>query len=151
MRNVDMMRIPGANKMGRFAVEFEVANFADVANAREGILQPDKVRRQTISGVVDSGATQLVLPLSVVKRLGLRSTGKVKVRYADQRTALRDMVEGVYVEILDRHCDLVAIVEPRRRSALIGALVLESLDLLIDCTNRRLVPRDPRYVISEIE
>jgi predicted aspartyl protease len=145
-----MMRILGVNRVGRFSVEFNVANFADIANAREGVLQPDKVRRQTISGVVDCGATQLVLPLAVVKRLGLKSSGKVKVRYADERTTLRDMVEGVYIEILGRHSVFSAIVEPKRRSALIGAIVLEALDLLVDCTNQRLVPRDPKYVISEI-
>ena len=36
----------------------------------------DKVRRQTIAGVVDPGAAMLVLPQSVVKRLGLRLKGK---------------------------------------------------------------------------
>jgi hypothetical protein len=29
--------------------------------------------------------------------------------------------------------------------------VLEDLDLLVDCAHQRLVPRDPRFVISEIE
>jgi predicted aspartyl protease len=146
-----MLRFLGASKVGRFAIEFDVANFADIANARDGILQPDKVRRQTISGVVDCGAVLLVLPQSVVKQLGLKSSGKVNVRYADQRTAVRDMVEGVYVEILGRHSVFSALVEPKRRSALIGATVLETLDLLVDCTNQRLVPRDPRFIISEIE
>jgi predicted aspartyl protease len=146
-----MLRFLGANKVGRFAIEFDVANFADIANVRDGILQPDKVRRQTISGVVDCGAVLLVLPQSVVKQLGLKSSGKVNVRYADQRTAVRDMVEGVYVEILGRHSVFSALVEPKRRSALIGATVLETLDLLVDCTNQRLVPRDPRFIISEIE
>ncbi len=44
-----------------------------------------------------------------------------------------------------------AVVEPDRESALVGAIVLEALDLLVDCTHQRLVPRDPRYVVSEIE
>jgi hypothetical protein len=61
------------------------------------------------------------------------------------------MVEGVYVQILGRHSPFSAIVEPKRRSALIGAMVLESLDLLVDCPNQRLVPRDSRYLTSEIE
>jgi hypothetical protein len=38
-----------------------------------------------------------------------------------------------------------------RKTALIGAIVLEQLDLLVDCTHQRLVPRDPRYQIVEIE
>jgi hypothetical protein len=57
----------------------------------------------------------------------------------------------VYGEILGRHADFPAIVEPKRRSALIGAVVLETLDLLVDCTNQRLVPRNPRFMTSEIE
>jgi hypothetical protein len=44
-----------------------------------------------------------------------------------------------------------AVVEPRRRTALIGAIVLEDLDFLVNCTGQRLVPRHPRYVVSEIE
>jgi len=146
-----MIRVIGGDKVGRFAIEFDVANFADVANAREGIIQPEKVRRETISGVVDCGAVQLVLPLSVVKRLGLKSSAKVRVRYADRRTAVRDLVEGVYVEILGRHGPFTAIVEPKRDSALLGATALEVLDFLVDNANERLVPRDPRYIISEVE
>ena len=50
------MRARGANGMGRFSVEFEVANNDDLALARRGMLPPDQVRRETIQGVVDSGA-----------------------------------------------------------------------------------------------
>jgi hypothetical protein len=35
--------------------------------------------------------------------------------------------------------------------ALIGAIVLEDLDLLVDCTAKRVLPRDPRGAIYEIE
>src|SRR5262249_20134599 len=85
------------------------------------------------------------------KATGLDEQRENQLRYADQRTALRDMVEGVYVEIMGRHSTFSALVEPKRRSALIGAVVLETLDFLVDCTNERLVPRDPRFVVSEIE
>jgi hypothetical protein len=44
-----------------------------------------------------------------------------------------------------------AVVEPNRKTALIGAIVLEDLDFLVGCTGQRLIPRDPRYVVSEIE
>ena len=42
-------------------------------------------------------------------------------------------------------------VEPGRESALIGAIVLEDLDFLVDCAGQRLVPRDPKHIISEVE
>jgi len=144
-------RFKGANGVGRFTVDFEVANDADLGAVQLGLLAPDKVRRMTIRGVVDSGATRLVLPLSVVKRLGLPVTGKITVRYADRRTGKRDTVDRVHVELLGRSSTFKALVEPRRRTALIGAIVLEDLDFLVDCTNQRLVPRNPKYIISEIE
>jgi hypothetical protein len=43
-----------------------------------------------------------------------------------------------------------AIVEPKRATALIGAIVLEDLDPLVDCTNQRLVPRDLSGPLSDI-
>ncbi len=146
-----MIRDQGAKDVGRIAITFEVANHRDLIKAEEGLLEPEKVRRLTISGVVDSGATRLVLPQAVVKQLGLRPTGKVKVHYADRRTGLRNLVEGVYVEILGRHGTFTAMVEAKRTSALVGAIVLEDLDFLVDCTNLRLVPRDPDFVVSEAE
>jgi predicted aspartyl protease len=137
--------------MGRFSVEFDVANHLDIADAQRGLLEPDKVRRVTISGVVDSGATRLVLPEKVAKELGLPVKGKVKVRYANNQTATRTAVNEAHVELLGREGVFTAIVEPKRKSALIGAIVLEDLDFLVDCTRQRLVPRDPRFVVSEIE
>jgi predicted aspartyl protease len=137
--------------MGRFSVEFEVANYEDIAALRRKTIKPEQVRRITIRGVVDSGAARFVLPKSVVQQLDLPVTGKVKVRYADGRNATRTAAQGAFVELLGRHGTFSAIVEPKREEALIGAIVLEELDLLVDCTHQRLVPRDPRYVISEIE
>jgi len=128
-----------------------VANRGDVIKAREGSLAEDQIRRVTIRGVVDSGAGRLLLPKSVVQQLGLLSGSKVKVRYADGRTRTRDTAEDAQVEIQGRHGTFTAVVEPTRSEALIGAIVLEDLDFLVDCLHQRLVPRDPRFVISEID
>ncbi len=145
------MPAKGANGVGRFSVEIEVANNDDLALVRRGLLPPDQVRRETIQGVVNSGATKLVLPEAFVKRLGLPLGDKTKVRYADGRRVQRREAEGAYVKLLGRHDTFSAIVEPRRDTALIGAMVLEGLDLLVDCTAQRVVPRDPRGAIYEIE
>jgi predicted aspartyl protease len=106
----------------------------------------------TVCGVVDSGATRLVLPQAVAWELGLPvKKEKIRVRYADGRRGLRSEVEQVSVSLQGRDGVFKALVEPKRDSALIGAIVLEDLDFLVDCTNLRLVPRDPDYVTSEIE
>lgn len=137
--------------VGRFHATIELANYGDLELARRGDLASKEVRRTTVRGVVDSGASELVLPEAVAKHLGIHSEGKVKVRYADNREAVRDMVVGVHVRLQGRDGVFNAIVEPKRKTVLIGAFVLEHFDFLVDPKNERLVPRDPRYIISEIE
>jgi predicted aspartyl protease len=137
--------------MGRFAVRLQIANRGDEVLAERGLLKPELVRRLELDGVVDSGAAYLVLPQSVVKKLGLPLGPKVKVRHADRRQATRDSAEDVRLELQGRKGIFTAVVEPKRRTALIGAVVLEVLDLLVDCTHLKLVPRDPDFVVSEIE
>jgi hypothetical protein len=92
-----------------------------------------------------------VIPASVANQLGLTTSGSVNVRYADGRRGNRDMARRVRLSYGGRSSTFDAIVEPSRVSALIGAIVLEALDMLVDCTNQRLVPRDPHQIISEIE
>jgi predicted aspartyl protease len=145
------MRAKGADGVGRFSVDLEVANYGDVALMERGLLPPDQVRRETIQGVVDSGATKLVLPQALVKRLGLPLGDKVRVRYADGRKAQRREAKGVFVQLLGRDGTFSAISEPKRETARIGAIVLEDLDLLVDCLAQRVIPRDPHGAIYEIE
>lgn len=146
------MRTQGTKEVGRFTVDVEVANYDDLALMHRGLLPPDQVRRETIPGVVDSGAAMVVLPQDLVKRLGLRlSSNKARVRYADGRRAQRREALGVLLKLLGRETTLTAVVEPKRENALLGAIVLEALDLLVDCTNQRLIPRNPDGPLYEIE
>ena len=137
--------------MGRFSVEVELANDLDVADAEAGRLPAEKVRKERVRGVADSGATWLVIPETVAQRLGLKNAGTTGVRYADGRTAERPIVRRVRLKYGDREEIFSAIIEPGRDSALIGAVVMEILDLIIDCRTSQLVPRDPKRIISEIE
>ena len=137
--------------MGRFAVDVKVLNNRDVHLAAYGALAPENVRCAVLRGVVDSGAAKLILPASTVEQLGVRTMGEATVRYGDQRTATRPVVEEVRLELLGRHGTFSAIVEPDRTTALIGAIVLEDLDFLVDCTKQQLTPRDPNRIVSEVE
>lgn len=137
--------------MGRFSVDVELANERDIFRAEDGHIPPEQVRRVRIRGVVDSGATRLVIPEKVAQQLGLEITGTAKVRYADGRTGEKQVVKGIRLTYGGREGVFNAIVEPDRESALIGAIVLEDLDFLVDCNLQRLVPRDPDRIVSEIE
>ena len=145
--------MPEPTAMGRFSVEFVVANNRDVVNlgpGDRGSLK-DRVKHILLSGVVDSGAARLVLPQRVVDELTLQIEGETTVRYADQRREKRPLVSNVWLELLGRHGVFSAVVEPERTDALIGAIVLEELDLLIDCATQSLHPREPDSILTEIE
>jgi len=137
--------------MGRVTVEFKLANSVDEGLARRGLLTPEQVRQVKLSGTVDTGATRLVIPERVAEQLGAREVGQTQVRFADQRLATRKLVGDISAELLGRSSTFSALVEPNRTDALIGAIVLEELDLLVDCTTQTLRPRDPRHIISEVE
>ena len=137
--------------MGHVTVEFEVSNYADVHQVEAGQLAPELVRKVRLEGIVDTGAVRLVLPESVGKQLGLPLSGQSTVRFADQRTAQRDVVHDAYVQLLGRSGVFHAILEPTRSDALLGAIVMEDLDLVVDCGAQKLHPRDPNPLITEIE
>jgi clan AA aspartic protease len=137
--------------VGRFSVEFDVKNHEDAVEAKKGSLPPEQVRKARVSGVVDTGATRLVLPASVVTALGLPESGQVAVRFADGRRETKTLVGDVEVEIQGRSSVFTAVVEPGHTDALIGAIVLEELDFVPDCTRQVLLPRDPRGLVAEIE
>ena len=117
--------------MERLSVEFKLANSVDVADARRGLLPPEQVRQVKIRGVLDTGATRLVIPDSVAEQLGAREVSETRVRYADNHTVTRKLVDDVQVELLGRQGTFRAAVEPDRDSALIGAIVLEYLDFVL--------------------
>lgn len=137
--------------MGRCGVEIRLTNNRDLVRAEDGDIPVERVRRVKIRGIVDSGATRLVLPKAVAEQLGLKPTGKAAVRCADGRSAVPPVVDNVHLALLGRSSVFKAALEPKRDSALIGAVVLEDLDFLVDATHQRLVPRDPKMIVSEAE
>ena len=137
--------------MGRFSVDLLLANKRDMILAQEGSLPADKIRKVQCRGVVDPGATWLVLPEAIVNQLGLPSAGEVQVRYADHRTVKRPRVEDCWLQLQNREGTFSASVEPDCTDALVGAIVLEELDFLVDCTTQTLHPRDPNWIISVAE
>lgn len=137
--------------MGRIVVDVELSNAEDLVRVKDGTLASDQVRRVRLASLVDTGASYLVIPESIVQQLGLPEKGQASVRYADQRTETRKVVNQVNVALLGRDGTFKAIVEPARRDALLGAIVLEDLDLLVDCRTQTLQPRDPKQIIAEIE
>ena len=143
-------------QVGRVQVTVELANNHDLEAANLGQQPAAQVRRLSLEAVVDTGAVRLVLPQTAVQQLGLPVTGQTRVKYADGSRAVRDLVAGVWLGYTIpgtqqvRSGVFTAAVEPNRTDALIGAVMLEELDLVPDCNGKTLLPRDPDMLLSEI-
>jgi len=88
--------------------------------------------------LVDTGATRTVIPNSVVQQLGLRIRAQQIAEYADGRQETIGVTGPIIIEILGRQTIESAMVTGNE--VLIGQTVLETLDLLVDCKNQRLIP-----------
>jgi predicted aspartyl protease len=105
-----------------------------------------------LDGKVDTGATLLVLPEHVVNELGFPVIRRQTVKYANEETEERNVVWGVEVTLCDRKGVFEAIVEPRKKYALVGAVVMETLDLIVEPRSLGIYP-NPRSTLpmAEIE
>ena len=146
---------PGVNlamttDMGEISVDFELENPVDRENFERGLGDESRVRRTRVQGIVDTGAMMLVLPGSIVERLGLRVQETVVVTYADNRREERPVAGPVTVRIGDRSTRTDCVVGPPSGEVLIGQIILEALDLIADCSNRTLTPRMPDYPVLKL-
>lgn len=127
--------------MGEVKVELELENAVDREMARLGHISEEEVRTAKIQALVDSGAVMMVLPQDLVEALGLREVGKVIVTYADERKEERPLAGIVTVRVGNRVTSLNCVVGPPNSEPLLGQVVLETMDLLVDCVEQKLVPR----------
>ena len=113
-------------------------NNTDLDNAEKGLIRPDEVRTVELEALVDTGATQLVIPIDVCKKLGLRPGRTVPVLLADGTD--RDMIcyTSLHISILGRDMACDTLAAPEGTTPLIGQIPLEALDLIVDPKSREL-------------
>ena len=120
----------------------KLTNAFDQLLAARGLLEAAEVRETEVEALVDTGATLLVLPDEVVTRLGLDEIDRRPVRYADGRREERAIVGPVRLEVIGRHGNFSAVREKPGTTPLIGQVVLEELDLIVNPGSEELLP-DP--------
>jgi clan AA aspartic protease len=121
--------------VGKVMAKIKLTNLVDNANARRGLLEPSQIRTLEMEGLVDTGATTLVIPVEVAEALGLPEVGRRSVRLADGSVHDFPQVSELHIEILGRGMACDAIAMPTK-TLLIGQIPLEGLDLVIDPKSR---------------
>lgn len=127
--------------MGEVKVPVEIENTEDYLLARRQALPQERVRRVTVDVLVDTGAVMPVLPQDLVETLGLVAEGKVIVAYADERPEERPLSGPVTVRVGNRATTVNCIIGPPNSEPLMGQIILEALDLIVDRTRRQLTSR----------
>ena len=115
--------------------KIKLVNIVDRGEAHRGLIRPDQIRTLEIEGLVDTGATTLIIPTEVAEALGLTEIGRRLVRLADGSVRDFPQMSDLYIEILGRGMACDAIAMPTR-TLLIGQIPLEGLDLVIDPKSR---------------
>jgi clan AA aspartic protease len=125
--------------MSQLYVPVILRNAREYVLARHGHLAPAQVHTyETPQALIDTGALHVVLPPHVAEQLGLLLLGSTGTTMADGRLVEGELSEPVLIEILRRQIPLAAIV--MGETILLGAMVLEGLDLAVDYARGQLMP-----------
>ena len=127
--------------MGEVLVRVKLVNAGDVFNMEQGRIKPEQVRSCEVDAIVDTGATRSTIPQHIVELLGLTVSGRGNATLADGRRVPIGVSSPVYFEIEGRETAEDAYI--LGDTVLVGQTVLEKTDLLVDCTNRKVIPRHP--------
>ena len=93
--------------------------------------------------LVDTGATDTFLPASVLRKLGVRPSGRRSYELADGTEQELPIGFGV-VEVLGRAAGATLVFAGEHEEPLLGVTVLESTGFCIDPQREQLVPRPPK-------
>ena len=101
---------------------------------------------------VDSGATMMVIPGWMQEKYSFPIIRKQSVKYADERTGELDVAAGVEIEVCSRKGVFDAVVMPKKEYGLLGAIIMEELDLILEPREFKLYPnpRSPDIPMAEI-
>jgi len=136
--------------MGAVRTKIKLTNAIDEELVNRGLLAPHLLRECEVEALVDTGAVYLVIPEKIVQQLGLRIRSQQQVKYADGRQDVIGVTSALIIQCEGRETTEDAVVTGDE--VLIGQVVLEKLDLLVDCRNQKLMPNpaNPDYPVTYI-
>jgi len=136
--------------MGRTTAKLTIQSIFDVQKAAEGSIPPSQVRRIEIEAVVDTGSTLVCLPRAEIEKLGLLFNRNVPIRTANGRTTRRTFM-GAQIELNGRSFEMEVMENDEDTPPLIGVLLLEALDLVVDPKSQQVVgnpAHDGKWVVD---
>ena len=125
--------------MGRVLAIATIYNLGDLIEVERGRLTPSDVRQVVVNdALVDTGATTLSMPRSLMDQIGLTKQYEKRAM-----TAAGERIMNVFgtakVVIMGRDCVTDVLEVPEGNPVLIGQIPLEMMDWVVDVQGRRLI------------
>jgi clan AA aspartic protease len=131
--------VVGTETMGRVAVTAKVENLGDLVLVKRGFLPADQVRSIEVSdALVDTGASILSLPKSMIQQLGLELV-RARTAMTSDGTVTLNVYGTARLTIQGRDCPTDVSELPDECPVLIGQVPLELLDFVIDMRGGSLI------------
>jgi predicted aspartyl protease len=125
--------------MGKTFEKVTIKNFVDIAMHYKGIIKEDEIRIVETEALVDTGAAYLCLPPGDIEKLGLVHSSIKEVTTANGKVNRR-VFYGAVIIIKDREIEMQIMENSVGTPPLIGYLVLEAMDFLVDSKSQRIIP-----------
>ncbi|HXU03441.1 MAG TPA: clan AA aspartic protease [Polyangia bacterium] len=109
----------------------KITNMYDRQSADIGLLPQEDIRSTEIEALADTGAISTAIPEDIADALGAPTVRHDTARVADGRVIPIRYVGPLWIEVVGRGMVGEAIVLPRGTTPLLGAVQLESLDLVV--------------------
>lgn len=124
----------------------EIRITCDVSNSKNGQASSRRsgksgMKHMTIDALVDTGAVEVLLPAGMVRLLELDVFDKSPVTLADDRTVTMPVAGPLWITAFGRRMVTDCLVGPDSCEPLIGQIVMERLDLVLDPKRRTIKPR----------
>ncbi len=131
--------------MGLTFADIKLTNSEDLALLHKGYIQEQAVRSVWVKALVDTGASMLTIPKSIQDQLNLPKVDEQRVELGNGSVITVDVVGPVEIRFENRMTIVTAVFIPEEIEVLLGAIPLQSMDVLVDTRQERLIvnPQSP--------
>lgn len=131
--------------MGITFADIQLTSSEDLLLLRKGYIQKQDVRSLRVKALVDTGASMLTIPKSIQQQLDLPKVDEQRVELGDGSIITVDIVGPVEIRFENRMAIVTAVVLPTEVEVLLGAIPMQSMDVLVDTRRERLIvnPQSP--------
>jgi len=122
--------------MATIQTEITLINLLDNGFAKKGFIKPEEIRMETVQAEADTGSSYLVITEELRQKLGLKIKEIRIAQITDGRYMMCRITEGVELRWKNRETIVQAIIIPDSKKIILGAIPMETLDLMVNPATR---------------